>query len=114
MVRNMAELMLKRIGFKVVLAKNGVEAIKLFKQHKESISCLITDLSMPELDGWGTLSEIRKINPDVPAILASGYDESFVMSRDYTEKPQAFLHKPYSMQDLKSALTKALKINLER
>lgn len=110
MVRNMAELMLKRIGFKVILAKNGVEAIKMFKQHKDSISCLITDLSMPELDGWGTLSEIRKINPDIPAILASGYDEAFAMSSNYSERPQAFLHKPYSMNDLKAALKQALKL----
>lgn len=52
---------------------------------------------MPELDGWGTLKEIRKIKPDIPAILASGYDEAFAMSCDnYTEQPQAFLHKPYT------------------
>ncbi len=63
---------------------------------------------MPELDGWGTLKEIRKIKPDIPAILASGYDEAFAMSCDnYTEQPQAFLHKPYTMKDLKSALGQA-------
>ena len=96
------------MGFEVISAINGLEAVKLFKQHKESISCLITDLSMPELDGWGTLAEIRKINPDIPAILASGYDEAFAMSRIDSEKPQAFLHKPYSMKELKSALGQAM------
>jgi PAS domain S-box-containing protein len=108
MVRNMAIAMLKRMGFEVISAVNGVEAVEKFRQHKESISCLITDLSMPELDGWGTLAEIRKINPHIPAILASGYDEAFAMSRDDSEKPQAFLHKPYSMADLKSALGQAM------
>ena len=64
---------------------------------------------MPELDGWGTLAEIRKINPAIPAILASGYDEAFLMSsNDASEKPQAFLHKPYTMKDLKSALGQAM------
>ncbi len=103
-VLKMTTIMLKKMGFEVISAVNGVDAVKKFRQHKESISCLITDLSMPELDGWGTLTEIRKINPSVPAILASGYDEAFAMSRDTSEKPQAFLHKPYSMSDLKGAL----------
>ena len=96
------------MGFEVISAVNGIEAVKLFRQHKESVSCLITDLSMPELDGWGTLLEIRKINPHIPAILASGYDEAFAMSSETSEKPQAFLHKPYSMADLKSALGQVL------
>ncbi|MGD9733513.1 MAG: ATP-binding protein [Desulfamplus sp.] len=109
MVLKITTIMLKRMGFEVISAVNGVEAVEKFRQHKESISCLITDLSMPELDGWGTLAEIRKIKPDIPAILASGYDESFVMSRDnYTEQPQVFLHKPYTIDDLKSALGQAM------
>ncbi|MBF0303884.1 MAG: PAS domain S-box protein, partial [Desulfamplus sp.] len=109
MVRNMTKTMLKRIGFEVITTVNGFEAIDMFKQHKDSICCLITDLSMPELDGWATLAEIKKINPDIPAILASGYDEAFAMSGDNKEKPHAFLHKPYSMTDLKRALEQALK-----
>ncbi|MBF0202765.1 MAG: transporter substrate-binding domain-containing protein [Desulfamplus sp.] len=108
MLRNMATTMLKKMGFEVISAVNGVEAVELFRQHTDSIGCLITDLSMPELDGWETLAEIRKIKPDIPAILASGYDEAFAMSRIYSEKPQAFLHKPYSKADLKSAVGQAL------
>jgi len=107
-VLKMTTIMLKKMGFEVISAVNGVEAVEKFRQHKESISCLITDLSMPELDGWGTLAEIRKINPHIPAILASGYDEAFAMSSDTSEKPQAFLHKPYTMKDLKGALSQAI------
>jgi len=109
-VLKMTTIMLKKMGFEVISATNGVEAVEKFVQHKESVGCLITDLSMPELDGWGTLSEIRKINPHIPAILASGYDEAFAMSRDDSEKTQAFLHKPYTMKDLKSVLGQALDV----
>ncbi|MBF0413156.1 MAG: response regulator [Desulfamplus sp.] len=109
MVRAMAMIMLKRIGFEVLSAKNGVEAIEMFKKNIESVVCLITDLSMPELDGWATLAAIRKIKPNIPAILASGYDEAFAMSNDNSEKVQAFLHKPYSIKDLKVALEQALR-----
>ncbi|MBF0377147.1 MAG: response regulator [Desulfamplus sp.] len=108
MVRNMTTSVLKNIGCKVISAANGMEAVELFKIHRNSINCIITDLSMPELDGWATLSKIRKINPDIPAILASGYDEASAMSPENSEKIQGFLHKPYSMKDLQIALEKAL------
>ncbi|MBF0230425.1 MAG: response regulator [Desulfamplus sp.] len=108
MVRDMTTSVLEKMGCKVISAANGMEAIELFKIHKNSISCIITDLSMPEIDGWATLSKIRKINPDIPAILASGYDEASAMSPENSEKIQGFLHKPYSMKDLQLALEKAL------
>ncbi|MBF0572778.1 MAG: response regulator [Desulfamplus sp.] len=108
MVLNMTTSVLKNIGCKVISAVNGMEAIELFKIHKHSISCIITDLSMPGIDGWTTLSKIRNMNPNIPAILASGYDEAFAMAPDNPEKPQAFLHKPYSMKELQIALEKAL------
>ncbi|MBF0229252.1 MAG: response regulator [Desulfamplus sp.] len=109
-VLKMTTIMLKKMGFEVISAVNGVEAVELFRQHKESVSCLITDLSMPELDGWGTLAEIRKMKPDIPVILASGYDEAFAMSRIDSEKPQAFLHKPYTMNDLKNVLSQLVSL----
>ncbi|MBF0573812.1 MAG: response regulator [Desulfamplus sp.] len=105
-VRKTTTAMLKKMGFNVIAAADGFEAIEMFKKHKDSVNCLITDLSMPTIDGWGTLAEIRKIKPHIPAILASGYDEAFVMSHDDLEKPQAFLHKPYSMSDLRRVLEK--------
>ncbi|MBF0210297.1 MAG: response regulator [Desulfamplus sp.] len=108
MVRKMTTVMLRRLGFDVVPAANGNEAIKLFSRHNESISCLITDLSMPGIDGWETLAEIRKIQPNIPAVLTSGYDEASAMSGENIERPQVFLHKPYSMDNLKIALEQAL------
>ena len=51
----MTTIMLKKMGFEVISATDGVEAVEKFKQHKESVGCLITDLAMPQLDGWGTL-----------------------------------------------------------
>ncbi len=110
MVRNMAKAMLTRIGIKAILATNGSEAVELFQNNRESINCIVTDLSMPGMDGWETLAEIRKIKPDIPAILTSGYDEASAMCRDESEKPQTFLHKPYTMNELKIALNEALNI----
>ena len=55
-----------------------------------------------------TLSALRKIRPDVPVILTSGYDENRAMTGDHKEQPQAFLHKPYDVQTLQEALSRVL------
>jgi len=109
MVRKMAESMLKRMGHEVLAASGGAEAVKLFEENQDQICCVITDLTMPGMDGWETLTAVRKIRPQIAVILASGHDEAHALGRDYTEQPNVFLHKPYSMSDFKSAIDKALK-----
>ena len=56
------------------------------------------------MNGWETLEALRELAPDIPVILASGYDKARVMAGDHPERPQAFLGKPYRMADLKAAL----------
>ncbi|MGB3209437.1 MAG: response regulator [Desulforhopalus sp.] len=102
------EPVLINLGFTVFVAKGGSEAIALFHKHQDTIVCLLTDLSMPGMDGWETLTALRKIQPNLPVILSSGYDESEVMHGDHEEMPQAFLHKPYTKDDLKIVLTQVL------
>ena len=108
MVRNMATTMLEHLGYSVIPAADGREAIELFQSHQGQISCLLTDLSMPGMDGWETLEAIRKIQPDLPVILASGYDQAQVMNGEHSERPQAYLNKPFQMAELKAALAQVL------
>ncbi len=107
-VRKIGKIMLERLGFTPISASGGSEAVVLFEQYRESICCVITDLTMPHMDGWETLAALRKIRPDLPVILASGHNRDEAMDRDHPEKFQAFLHKPYAMVQLKNALHKAL------
>jgi signal transduction histidine kinase/ActR/RegA family two-component response regulator len=108
-VRKLAETVLQRLGFTVLSAASGHEAVDVFKKHRDSIKCLLTDLSMPGMDGWETLKALRKIRPHLPAILSSGYDENQVMAGDHRERPQAFLPKPYTMANLKEVLRQVLR-----
>ena len=78
----------------------------MFRQHRDEIRCVLCDLTMPRMDGWETLAALRKLAPDIPVILASGYDEAQVMAGDHPERPQAFLGKPYQMVQLKAALSR--------
>ena len=75
---------------------------------ESEIGCVLLDLTMPRMDGWEALSVLRSLRPDVPVILSSGYDEAQVMAGSHPHRPQAFLHKPYQMADLKAALARAI------
>jgi PAS domain S-box-containing protein len=93
-----------RMGFTVIAASDGVEAVDLFRQHHGEIRLVISDLTMPRMDGWDTLQALRKIVPGIPVILSSGHSESHVMSGNHPELPQAFLMKPYELKRLRSAI----------
>jgi PAS domain S-box-containing protein len=102
------EALLNHLGFSVFVAATGYDALTLFQKHHSSIDCLLTDLSMPGMDGWETLEALRKIKPNLLAILCSGYDEARAMKGDHKELPQAFLHKPYTKDDLNNVLNRVL------
>ena len=108
MVRNVAAAMIERLGFSVLEAKDGVEAVEMFRHRQDEIRCVLCDLTMPRMNGWETLAALRKLAPDIPVILASGYDKAHVMSGDHPEWPQVFLGKPYKMKGLRDALCKAM------
>lgn len=99
---------LANMGFTVLNAKDGKEAVELFRQHMDEIRFVLSDLSMPGMDGWETLTELRRLAPRVRVILASGYHESQAMAGEHTELPQVFLGKPYRMDQLRSAINRVL------
>lgn len=103
-VRTMAREMLEILGFKVLVARDGTEALEVFERYAPEIGCVLCDLDMPGRDGYGVLSAVRKLRPEVPVILASGYDEPSSFHGGPREEPQAFLRKPYSMNELQNLL----------
>lgn len=108
-VRNMAQIMLKSMAYEVIAAVNGHEAVEMFRARKDEINFVLLDLSMPGMDGWETLAQLRSLRPYIPVVLASGYDEAHVMQGDHPHWPEVFLHKPYLKRDLEAAIDTALK-----
>jgi len=104
MLRKVAQFMLNRLGYEVITAADGVDAIEVFKENLKQIHCVLLDLTIPRMNGWEALAAMRALRPDLPVILSSGYDEAQVMQTVQPERPQAFLHKPYRLADLKAAL----------
>lgn len=106
--------LIEHLGFTVLTAKDGVDAVEQFRKHKDDIRCVITDLTMPRMDGWETLSALRRLEPNLPVILSSGYDKAQVMATSHVERPQAFLGKPYFLKQLQAALVQALRVEAKQ
>jgi CheY-like chemotaxis protein len=100
--------MLSNLGFKVLTAMDGIEAVEVFRQHKDEIRFVLSDFAMPRMNGLETLTALRQIVPDIPVIMASGYSEEQVMDGTHPERPQAFLGKPYGLEKLKEAISHSL------
>jgi len=107
-LRKIGTAVLSQLGIQVLQAKDGVEAVEIFRQHAGDIRCVVCDLTMPRMDGWETLAALRKLAPSLPVILASGYDAAHAMAGEHAELPQAFLSKPYQLQELRDAIGRAL------
>jgi CheY-like chemotaxis protein len=98
------ELLLKRMGFTVLTAADGRRAIELFRQHAHDIRFVMMDLTMPDLDGRGTMAEIRRIRPGVKVILTSGYDSEDLTRMYDKEGFDAFIQKPCDIETFKKVV----------
>jgi signal transduction histidine kinase/CheY-like chemotaxis protein len=104
-----ASMSLDRLGFRVLTARDGCEALDVFRQHGPEIDAVLLDLTMPCLDGAGAFHELRRLRADVPVILTSGYSEHEIRRR-YTDTHQAgFIQKPYLPSALAAKLRDALR-----
>lgn len=99
-VRSVVRAMLETLGYEVIEARDGVEAVEIFRSHAAEIDLVILDLVMPRLKGEAALEQMRRIAPAVPAILVSGYDESGRIREIFAAGFGAFLQKPFRRQDL--------------
>ena len=108
LLRHAAASILARLGFVVLQARDEVEAVDVFRQHRDAIRLVLCDLTMPHMNGWETLAALRRASPGIRVILTGGYDEADVMADEHDEQPNAFLAKPYPIDALRQAMCRAL------
>jgi len=99
-VRSVVHAMLNTLGYEVIDARDGVEAVEIFRRRAAEIDLVILDLVMPRLTGEAALGQMRRIAPAVPAILISGYDESGRIGEIVAAGFGCFLQKPFRRQEL--------------
>jgi len=107
-MRQSAHEMLRELGYHVVLAANGREAVSLFELHANIIKLLILDVMMPELDGPHAYEEIAAIRPNIPVIFSSGYSPDAVPFIAGVGKGALLLQKPYTLKSLSQTIRSAL------
>ncbi len=99
-VRMFAVQALKRKGYDVVEACDGVEALDILKEAKFQFDIVVSDVKMPEMDGPTLLTEVRKHRPDLKFIFVSGYaDDAFANNLD-PDADFSFLPKPYTLAQI--------------
>jgi PAS domain S-box-containing protein len=108
-VRQLLGELLARLGYEPVLTADGQEAVAQFTREPARFRAALIDLTMPGLDGLATLRELRRLRPELPCILLSGYTEQEARVRDDTHEFTAFIQKPFTPESLNDTLLRATK-----
>ncbi len=109
-VRKFASVLLKRQGYRTLVAATPMEAIELVRQTEEPLLALVTDVLMPEMRGPELAKQVQALRPGLPVLYMSGYSDRTFLSPDV--RRGAFLQKPFTSAELAEALQKALRETL--
>ncbi len=97
-VRSTAAAMLRKLGFEVVLAADGREALAAFQAEPDRYALVLLDLTMPKMDGQQSFLELRSLRRNVPVVLMSGFNEQEVFSQFAEKGSLDFLQKPFGFE----------------
>ncbi|MCA9719666.1 MAG: response regulator [Myxococcales bacterium] len=100
MSRSLGKRLIEGLGLRAIVAGDGYDALRMFHRHRMRIALLLLDVCMPKLGGPELLAALRRIDPQVPALLTSGVDADvlgpLVSDAAYT----AFVPKPWRIEQL--------------
>lgn len=108
-VRRMAVRMLTKLGHTALAAGDGREAVEIFRQKSGEIDGVLIDLKMPHMDGMETLAKLQEIDPDVRAILSTGYGLNEESQGVLDAGARELIAKPYRIEDLAEAVQRMLR-----
>ena len=100
--------MLRDLGYTVLEARHGEEALELFAENAADVRLVLADLVMPEADGRALGEAIATRDPDVPVLYMSAYTEDEITRRRLLQPSVAFLQKPFSPSQLAQSVRAAL------
>jgi hypothetical protein len=107
-VRELTTKMLKRLGYQVLPAASGAEALEIAKAHAGQIALAVTDVVMPNMSGAQLAAELRRAQPDLKVVFISGYTENAISQHGVLEEGVAFLAKPFTRESLARKLREIL------
>ena len=99
-VRRLARMALEEVGYSVIEASDGAEALGLLRADAEAVQLVLTDVVMPGVGGQALARTIRSERPELPLLFMSGYQGEDVTDRGLLEPGAAFIQKPFAPQEL--------------
>jgi CheY-like chemotaxis protein len=108
MIVDIGKKNLEKLGYTVITARNGEEAIALYGKNQEDIDIVVLDMIMPKMGGGETYDRLREINPDVKVILSSGYSLEGQASEILKRGCNGFIQKPFRMKRLSKKISEVL------
>ena len=107
-IRNLAQKVLTRFGYRVLLAADGAEAVSLYAPRQNEIGVVITDMAMPNMDGFATIGALKAINAGVKIVGSSGYASGASLTRINDAGIRYFVPKPYTAETMLNTLQEIL------
>jgi len=95
-IRRIAQVVLQRLDFKVFLAQDGIEGFELASKHRSVLGAVITDMQMPNQDGFEFINLLRRVLPNIPVVVSSGMMEDGMKEKFEALGPVSFLCKPFT------------------
>ncbi|HZE57420.1 MAG TPA: response regulator [Chthoniobacterales bacterium] len=99
-IAELAAAMLTDEGYRVILARDGFEALKIYQQIGKLIGLVILDFFLPVMDGDAVFDELRTMNPEVVVVLSSGFAEQSKLGNMLAQGLKGFIPKPYTSEKL--------------
>ena len=107
-IRNFATYTLERLGYQVIACSNGKEAVDCYEKSWREIDLVLLDMIMPVMGGRETFALMKKINPELLAILSSGYSIDGEAQAIIDDGVKAFISKPYRLIELSKKVAQVL------
>jgi PAS domain S-box-containing protein len=108
LILNVGKALLENLGYKVIVANGGEQAIEYMKEKGNQVDLVILDMVMPKMDGGITFDQIRELYPSVPVILSSGYSLDGQATKIMQRGCNGFLQKPFGLSELSQKIRKTL------
>ena len=107
-VMDVGTKLLEKLGYTVLEARGGKEAVEIYKENKDRIDLVLLDMVMPRMGGGEAYDKMKEINPDVKVLLSSGYDIDSEAKEILARGCNAFIQKPFGMQELSQNIREVL------
>ena len=111
MVLDVGSQLLSRLGYSVLTARSGSEAIEIYEVHKDQVQLIILDLCMPDMDGKQTYLYLKGMNPCAKVLLTTGLSMDSPVSEILACGCNGFIQKPYRMSELSTKVHEVLNAN---